>query len=83
MHKLADSKKANKHVHKQNQSRRLKVDEKGVQELANCFAEFECDPFDSTHTVVTTLHSGEVASVKLEEDFATAPTQGENLLATF
>ena len=83
MHKLADSKKANKHVHKENQSGRLKADEKRVQELANCFAEFECDPFDSTHTVVTTLHSGEVASVKLEEDFATTPTQGEKLVGDF
>ena len=83
MHKLADSKKANKHVHKENQSGRLKADEKGVQELGNCFAEFECDPFDSTHTVVTTLHSGDVASVKLEEDFATAPTLGEKLAGDF
>ena len=30
MHKLADSKKANKHVHKENQTGRLKGDEKGV-----------------------------------------------------
>ena len=34
-------------------------------------------------TVVTTLHSREVASIKLEEDFATAHTEGEKLLAIF
>ena len=34
-------------------------------------------------TVVTTLHSGEVASVKLKEDFATAHTQVEKLVADF
>ena len=28
MHKLADSKKANKHVHKENETGRLKADEK-------------------------------------------------------
>ena len=83
MHKLADSKKANKHVHKENKTGWLKADEKGVQDLANCFAEFECDPFDSTHTVVMPLHFREVASVKLEEDFATAHTQGEKLVADF
>ena len=54
MHKLVESKKANKHIHKENQTGRFKADEKGVQDLANCFVEFECDPFDSTHTVVTT-----------------------------
>ena len=59
----------------------MKADEKGVQDLANCFVEFECDPFDSAHTVVMTLHSGEVASVKLGEVFATAHTQGEKLLS--
>ena len=61
----------------------LKKMKKGVQDLANCIAEFECDPFDSTHTVVTTLHSGEVASFKLEEKFATAHTQLEKLVADF
>ena len=49
----------------------LEADKKGVQDLANCFVEFECDRFDSKHTVVTTLHYGEVASVKLEDNFAT------------
>ena len=83
MHKLADSKKPNKHVHKENQTGRLKAHEKGVQDLANCFAEFKCDPFDSTHTVVTTLHSAEVASIKLEEDFASIHTQDEKLVADF
>ena len=83
MHKLADSKKPNKHVHNKNQTGRLKADEKGVQDLANCFVEFQCDPFDSMHTVVTTLHSAEVASVKLEEDFATIHTNGEKLFADF
>ena len=34
-------------------------------------------------TVVPTLHSGEVASIKLEEDFATAHIQSEKLLAKF
>ena len=34
-------------------------------------------------TVVTTVHSGEVASVKLKEDVATAHTQGEKLVADF
>ena len=33
--------------------------------------------------MVTTLHSREVASIKFEEDFATAHTQGEKLLADF
>ena len=63
MYKLADIKKANKHVHKEKTRNKNK---RGVQNLANCFVEFECDQFDSTHTVVTTLHSGEVSSVKLE-----------------
>ena len=53
IHKLAGRKKANKHVHKENQAGRLKADKKGVHDLANCFVEFEYDPFDSTHTVVT------------------------------
>ena len=30
MHKLADSKKSNQHVHKENQTGRLKADEKGI-----------------------------------------------------
>ena len=34
-------------------------------------------------TVVPTLHSGEVASIKLEEDVATAHIQSEKLLAKF
>ena len=34
-------------------------------------------------TVVTTLHSREVASIKLEEDFATAHTVGDKFLAIF
>ena len=83
MLKLADSKKANKHVHKENQTGRFKADKKGVQDLVNCFVEFEYDPFDFTHTVVMTLYSEEVASVKLEEDFATTHTQGEKLVADF
>ena len=41
MHKLADSKKANKHVHKENHIGRLTADENGVQDLANYFPEFE------------------------------------------
>ena len=58
MYKLAHSNKTNKHDHKENQTGRWKADEKGVQDLVNCFVEFECDPLDSTHSVVTTLHSG-------------------------
>ena len=61
----------------------MKADEKGVEDFAKCFAAFECDPFGSMHTVVTTLHSGEVASVKLEEDFATAHTQDEKRFPDF
>ena len=59
------------------------MDEKGVQDLANCFLEFECNPFDSTHTVETALPSGEVAIIKLEEGFATAHTQSEKLVVDF
>ena len=68
--------KFHQQVHKENQTVKLKADEKGVKDLTNLFAEFECDPFDSMHTVVTTLHSEEVASVKFKEDFATAHAQG-------
>ena len=83
LHKLADSNKANKHVHKENQTGKLKADEKGVEDFAKCFVEFACDPFGSTHAVVTALHSGEVASVKFEEDFATTHTQGEKCFPDF
>ena len=48
MHKLADRKKANKYVHKENQTGRLKVDEKGFQDHVNSFVEFEYDQFDSS-----------------------------------
>ena len=56
---------------------------KGVQDLANCIVEFECDPFDSTHTVVTTLHSGEVASVKLEKNLLPLIRSLKSLLPIF
>ena len=59
------------------------MDKKGVQDLANCFLEFECNPFHSTRTVETALPSGEVAIIKLEEDFATAHTQSEKLVVDF
>ena len=67
-HKLADSKKANKHVHKENQTRRLKAGEEGFQDLANSF-------------LSSTLHSEEVASIEPKEDFATAHTFGQKLVA--
>ena len=69
-HKLADSKKANKHVHKENQTRRLKAGEEGVQDLANFF-------------LSSTLHSEEVASIEPKEDFATAHIYGQKLVADF
>ena len=75
MHKLVDSKKANK--------QRLKEDEERVQDLANCFFEFERDPIDSMHTVGKTLLSGEVTLVKLEKDFATVIHRVKNLLPIF
>ena len=56
---------------------------KGVQDLANCIVEFECDPFGSTHTVVTTLHSGEVASVKLEKNLLPLIRSLKSLLPIF
>lgn len=75
MHKLVDSKKANK--------QRLKEDEERVQDLANCFFEFERDPIDSMLTVGKTLLSGEIALVKLEKDFATVIHRVKNLLPIF
>ena len=67
MHKLADSKKSNKHIHKENQTGSLKAHEKEVQDLASCFVEFECDLFDSKHTVVTSLRSRKVVSINLKK----------------
>ena len=74
MRKLADTMNANKHVHKENQTERLKVDEKGVQDVVNCFVGFECNQYDSTHTVATAIHSRKVTFIILEEGFATAHT---------
>ena len=46
--------------HRENTKTRLRLDELAVQDLDNCFVEFEADLFDRSNPKLRTLHSGEI-----------------------
>ena len=69
--------------HKENTKFRLQEDEKCVQNLDSCIMEFDSNPFDLGNTVLRTMQSGQVASVKLVQDFETAHADGEKKVKEF
>ena len=83
LHKVANLKSSTSEQHRENTRMRLKYDELAVQDLENCIAEFNCNPFDPINSNLRTLQSGEVASLQLAEDFKTALHDGEKLFQTF
>ena len=69
--------------HRENTVRRLKADEKDVQDLDQCLTEFECAPYDLSNKALRTLIAGQVASAELQSDFENAHSAGEELVNTF
>ena len=55
---------------------RLKTDEKAIQDISDCFKEFDCDPFDPSNTHLRSLQSGIPASNELAADLKSAKTDG-------
>ena len=68
---------------KENTKFRLQQDEKCVQNLDSCIMEFDSNPFDLGNIVLRTMQSGQVASVKLVQDFETAHADGEKKVKEF
>ena len=58
--------------HRENTVRRLKGDEKAVQDLDQCLTDFECVPFDLSNKALRTLIAGQVDSAELQSDFENA-----------
>ena len=54
-----------------------------MQNVQECLKEYGADPFDLTNTTLRTLHSGEVATKELVDDFATYLHDGEIELSSF
>ena len=83
LHKLADLKKSNSGIHKENGTMRLRVDEVCVQNTLECLEEWGSDPFDLTNTALRTLHSGEIASTELCADFSSSLSDGQIQMKSF
>ena len=79
----ADLKKYNSGIHKENGARRRKGDEQCTQNIQQCLQEFGSDPFDLTNTALRTLHSGQLASEEMVEDFSAYLRDGEMQLNSF
>ena len=69
--------------HSENSPRRLKTDEKAVQDLDSCITEFDCDPFDFSKPTLRSLQSGMVTSDEPVQYFETAHEHGESLVKYF
>ncbi|MCH2406096.1 MAG: hypothetical protein MK200_07885 [Nitrosopumilus sp.] len=76
LHKVSNIKPAAS-KHKENTSKRIKLDEHSIQDLDDCLIEFDCDPFDQSEIRLKTLHSGEFADINLQQDIKTALPDGE------
>ena len=79
IHYLADHKKRNK-PHEDSLPSKMKKDEQAIQDLSECFYEFECNPFDHTNQILRSLQSGMMASKELAEDLKSAKEDGETKL---
>ena len=76
MHSVANLKRS-AGVHRENTSKRINLDERSIQDLDDCLIEFDCNPFSPSEKLRTLLHSGELASADLQNDFSSAYADGE------
>ena len=83
IHEVAKLKSFNSQVHRVNTYTRMMLDESADLDLENCIVEFDCNPFDPSHTALRTFQSGAIASVALVQDFEMAFKGGDKLLDTF
>ena len=79
----AHHKKSKKNKHTDCSKSRLKTDERAIQDISDCFKEFDCDPFDLSNTQLRSLQSNIPASDELAADLMSAKSGGKKMVQKF